>query len=77
MRTCHYEPHVDACSVATVARCDCPEDKPLWDRFLGCTTREQCDEVYGELPKLTAADKFRPVAPAKPFPYGWAGEGKS
>ena len=69
LETCHYIPHEDACSPNPIPRCECPEDTPIWDRMLGCTTREICDSHYGDLPELTSEDRFRPVEQAQPFPY--------
>lgn len=65
--TCHYIPNDDTCSPNGVPRCACPEDTPIWDRFLGCTTREVCDSHYGDLPELSSEDRFKPVKPAVSF----------
>eukprot|EP00750_Incisomonas_marina_P001610 INCI1135.2.p1 GENE.INCI1135.2~~INCI1135.2.p1 ORF type:complete len:265 (+),score=34.95 INCI1135.2:162-956(+) len=70
--TCHYTPTQDDCSAIPMARCACPEEKPVWDRLLGCTTQEICDEVYGE-PVEDLDDIYKPVRQAEPFPYNWDG----
>ena len=67
-----YNHPQDDCSAIPMARCACPEEKPVWDRLLGCTTQEICDEVYGE-PVEDLDDIYKPVRQAEPFPYNWDG----
>jgi len=61
------------CSVLPVPRCECPAETPVWDRLLGCTTREICDETYGPLVE-SLDDFYKPVRQAEPFPYNWEGK---
>lgn len=77
IRTCHYKPDPEKCSPRCFARCECPKEKPVWDREYGCITQKACDKNYGKAEGETLEQKYNPVKPAMPYPYGWAGARKS
>jgi hypothetical protein len=70
--TCHYTPTEEHCSSYLVPRCICPDEKPIWDRLLGCSTRDECNIIYGDIVD-NVQDEYQPVRQAEPFPFNWDG----